>query len=456
METHLLCDLRLEERFTWTNEIPIHVVLSTDRFLSFSQLREVVAVYSQNAVYVDGAIQYGAWNKLTFSTIVKEFRLSDFFRGRKVRCDELYHGAIITSLPVSLDDLFLDLNFVVVKILYDTFTYDDIVIKYGDIFRTKPISITFATESKTSAPIDQNEDFFDLTFSARPETTTPSSGVGRLTTNQGPLEYPSTVRGLTVTRDRAPPRLIAEEPEPEESPSKSIRWFDQYVHEKRVTDYSRTRNIHVLWYELSFYVNFHINYRKMEYTSTTNLSITDYHDKFDRYLSTVGTRVFSVIADAILRCNKKLPQKFDCNFRVNYDCSRALPFMHIAREIWILNLTINSCIIKAIMNRLYKSRNLNRVQLGKNEFWGDFIDCSRTSVIFGELVTIECDASTRLLSTRRKNQTRPWEQYPDCCALYVNDALLMYWVLPGGFCVSSQLTVDKEDVDVFDWSFKLP
>lgn len=444
---HLLCDLQYETQFKKNLEIPIHVILTTSRDLPFENLSRIHSIYIQNIIYNGQHNLYTGWKQIKYTIIKKEVNLNSIFINIKKSKNITLIGAIVISIPITTG-IYIDLSTTIIKIIFnnDIFDSQEIILKNSDLYNGKP---HFENIEKVK-PIQEVRNYFDLNIKSG-EMTIQSSKSKFL--HQGPLEPPSTIRGHEFIPVHKKMPII--NTTKEKTTLKSSSWFEQEIILDHITDISNKFNFFIIWYPLSFYTKENLEFKTVIGEVKHKPSFMEYIEFEQDYLINIGNRIFTLFSNFLLKNKKILTQRFLCHFPVTYDHTSIFSFLHVAREIWILNLSMKSCIIKAIIAHLSKNQKRDIPKLNHNEYWGDLIDCSKGCVIFGEKVYWDYDCETQLYSTRRNNQIKPWEIFVDCFAIYTNEKLDISLVIPGGFCATTKITIIDQDVCIFKQRYEL-
>nr|QFV71849.1 hypothetical protein [Human betaherpesvirus 6] len=441
METHLYYDTLYQYQ---GGVYPAHICLPTDAYLPM-RVDCIESLYFR-CVFFKNGMHYTEWSKLKFTVISREIKFKDVLKNADF--DELFTGLVVMTIPIPIVDFHFDIDSVILKLVYPQLVHREIVLRLYDLICIRPSSDRPSEVSAKNIGID----FYQLTSQGNRQT--PDEEKRCLFFQQGPLEPPSTVRGLKATGNAKPMQIPAHVNEKMTESFLSDSWFEQNVRCKKILDFTQTYRVVVCWYELSFSREMQIENNLLSASQLKRVNAADFWDRTDRYLRDIGSRVLTHIVKTLQIHNRQFKQKFNCNFPVNFSFEHLLSFMQLGKDFWILNLTLDSCIIKAIICFL-GFRNGRKSFLAQDEVWGDLIDCSKGSVIYGEKIQWILDSTNNLYSTRREKQNKSWELYVDCCALYVSEKLELDFVLPGGFAITGKFAITDGDIDFFNWRFGL-
>ena len=433
---HLLCETMFTCRKN--NILPVHLCILLDDVIHKEKVKAIEGIFFQ-CVFFKEKLVYTEWTKIKFTYVLHDLVISQIFKNACIK--EVIHGALILSVPINIDNLHFDTDILILKIIYPHFLHDDIVIKLSEILSGAPrMQKTVEKKQEVEKP------FFHI-----------PAKLGDLTkedpisfNHHGPLEPPSTVRGLKQSANVRHSHPISR-PEKANVTFLSDSWYSQNLKCDFISDIQQRHVLVIFWYELSKGIQMQIKNIQIPPENLFS-SITNYLDRVNTYLDEIAERTFRCITTNMEIQNRHLPQKFNSHFQIEFNCTHLISGMELARDFWILSVDRNSCVLKAMASHfLHKKKG--RSSLSSNEFWADLIDCTTGKTLYGEKVRWQLNSETSLYSTFRKNQNISWELQPNCYALYMSENLKLYWVLPGGFCVSGTFKLKENDEFFFDWQF---
>ncbi|AKB93287.1 B93 [Murid betaherpesvirus 8] len=298
-----------------------------------------------------------------------------------------------------------------------------------------------------------NDDFFDL----RGERKMSSDMEGRLSrfaikrvsaTDFGPLEPPSKIRGYESRQRRGRflengGPVVVSEPQR----TRTDRWFssDNVVRISHVQEVLGVRRFLVVWYSESCGVDVSVTATKLDDSEAAVVSFE--HTR--RWEKTI-TRIYADASRELIRTinlEPKLPQRFYVNLCSRLDHRRVVDLLWLSRDVWLVSATGSGCIIKALSSNLYHRRR-NDDCGGWRVCWADVIWYAQGRVVSGvpvKLMRVGGDGLWR--SYFNDNTLTDWELNPEICVIYAFGDGGVFWVLPGGFCVSFELRVDDGDVE---------
>ncbi|ANC96549.1 DNA packaging tegument protein UL17 [macacine betaherpesvirus 9] len=439
MEMHLLCEVMFSGMKA---NLPLHLCLLINDTLSKEKIKQIEKIYFQCVFLKETQLFYTPWEKVHFRVILHDVMLSQVFSNTTSK--DILNGFVIITVPISVENLHLDTDVLILKIIFPNFVHEDILIKLADILSKTSRETKENEQQNVKKPFfhmpEKNFDFISKTHNSLK--------------HNGPLEPPSTVRGLKQSENSVQFHQISIQ-EKTKVTFKCDSWFNQNVFYEVINDLEQRYAILVFWYEMSKVAQIRVQNYSTPLKHLSAQSLTDYLDRINNYLLNICERVFKIIVLAAYNQNNSLLQKFDCHFQTKSIQKYLTSGMELARDFWILNMNRNSCVIKGLASFFIKKAT-KRKSLDENEFFADLIDCTTGKVLYGEIVKWKINSATMLYSTVRKNQNISWELQPNCYALYMSEDLKLYWVIPGGFCISGSFISNNDDATFFDWQFGLP
>ncbi|AQN73746.1 DNA packaging tegument protein UL17 [Human betaherpesvirus 5] len=284
----------------------------------------------------------------------------------------------------------------------------------------------------------------------------------------GPLEPPSKIRGHELVQlrlDVNPDLMYATDPHDRDKVARTDEWKGAGVSRLReVWDVQHRVRLRVLWYVNSFWRSRELSYDDHE---------VELYRALDAYRARIAVEyvLIRAVRDeiyAVLRRDSgALPQRFACHVPRNMSWRVVWELCRHALALWMDRADVRSCIIKALTPRLsrgaaaaaqrarrQRERSAPKPQellFGpRNEsgppaertWYADVVRCVRAQVDLGvEVRAARCPRTGLWIVRDRRGRLRRWLSQPEVCVLYVTPDLDFYWVLPGGFAVSSRVTL---------------
>lgn len=235
--------------------------------------------------------------------------------------------------------------------------------------------------------------------------------------------------------------------------TRTDRWFssDNVVRISTVQEVLGVRRFVVVWYSESCGVDVSVAAAKLDDSEAAVVSFE--HTR--RWENTV-TRIYADVSRELFRTvnlEPELPQRFYVNLCSRLDHRRVVDLLWLSRDVWLVNATGSGCIIKALSSNLHHRRRDDGCG-GWRICWADVIWYAQGRVASGvpvKLMRVGSDGLWR--SYFEDNTLTDWELNPEICVIYAFDGGVVFWVLPGGFCVSFELRVGDGDVETIREKF---
>lgn len=442
METHLLGEIMYSRRYVDAKNVPVHLVIFRESLNC--NLQRVKGIYSRNIYSRDGDIIYEGWEKIPFKLLdnlkydrlfkdwPEYYRYNDFAIACSFSCRSYHNCSPMTDC-------------VELKVCLDTFEMKRLLIGVHDII--KRIDKYRIDTNEGDSTVNTEEAFFDINMVGVVEESVRSSA---LMTSNGPLEAPSTYRGKEKKQkeaDRTAEHQVVRCREPTESICQKWK-VDKVEHEPIYDSFNAKLSIAI--YRESCIVK---TATKINRQCEGRFFFIDVMERESAYLSNVVNKVFTSLTRSIVENDRSFPQMFHCNFRKDFDLKSIMSVIHYLKEVWILNITDESCVVKAVSEHLRSETYIPISVTENDEVWGDLIDYARRSVRYGLKVTLKKNEFSGLYQTYRDGQSAFWEQLYECGAFYCGTDLRVFFVLPGGFGITFDYLIDEQDVSFFRWRF---
>nr|WEG68815.1 DNA packaging tegument protein UL17 [Mastomys natalensis cytomegalovirus 1]WEG68951.1 DNA packaging tegument protein UL17 [Mastomys natalensis cytomegalovirus 1]WEG71179.1 DNA packaging tegument protein UL17 [Mastomys natalensis cytomegalovirus 1] len=366
------------------------------------------------------------------------------------------------------DDKVVDMDCTVVKLIREGLRF------YNEIKRLHPREPCRSRDGgqrrdKSSAEEDldlpegilsDESGFFDL-GDRRKMSTEMEERLARFTVKRtsasdfGPLEPPSKVRGREIKNKRGEfftDSDIVSEPVPVRS--RTDKWFsgDNSIRVSRVQEVIGPRCFVVVWYSESYGLNVEIDTGRLD---DSEAAVTSF--QYTRLWEAAVTRVYNTAVREMVSIVSRigsLSQRFYVNLCCDLRGKNLAELFWLSRDAWIVNATVDGCIIKAVSADLHQRRRNDDCN-GWRVGWADVIWPARGRVASGipvKLMRVGGDGLWR--SYFDNGALTDWELNPEVCILYAFEDKTLLWALPGGFCVSFTLRADDADIKIIREKFE--
>lgn len=271
----------------------------------------------------------------------------------------------------------------------------------------------------------------------------------------GPLEPPSKVRGREIVNPRGEFFSDGEAVEvPPPVRSRTDRWFgtDNAVRVSRVQGVLGPRSFLVAWYSESVGADVEGESDGLDDGPAVVMSFQHIR-RWDVTLTKLYNAVAAGLGEAVRR-DGALEQRFRVDLCSDLHGRDLLELLGLSRDVWLVNVTGDSCIIKALSYDL-RPRRRNYERSDGRVGWADVIRYSSGKVDSGLAVRlVPAGPSGLWRSVYDDDEPTGWETDPRDCVLYALTDGTLVWALPGGFSAVFRLTVDHADAQVIREKFE--
>ncbi|AEV80788.1 DNA packaging tegument protein UL17 [Aotine betaherpesvirus 1] len=498
METHLFSDLDFKHRFERLAQIPVHVIFD-ETALTLEQLSPLLGVYYKT----DFA---GEWQRAPFSVWRRRASLKRYLehQGMKVgpEYDVTLHHAVFTTLGVPCPERVVSGG----TLVYVRFVLRDSSPRRRSVFSSQrqeekslgstervTVDCEFFARDLLKGRLAQlvvhreeeerqrtlEQELLPQSAQGKPFFEIPQAGNdARVKAAQqqlmrpglterytgGPLEPPSKIRGYELSKRPEvdnPDILYAFGADEARVESWTEEWLaGGLAGLTAVWDVSGRVRVRALWYQGSFWNALQLEFRDDEVD--LRRSLETYRKKVLAE-SALFQNVYRELRGAVTQ-RRAVRQLFDCFVSADLDPAFLWEMACASLDLWIDRVEKESCIIKALVSCLQRSRGAPdhgyhlAVSGGdRHETWADVIYSASGRVDLGLSVRLDVCPRNGILETRdRDGRLLDWVKNPEVCVIYATNGLKVYWILPGGFGTVVPVPLHGVDLGVLYERFKTP